>query len=316
MKKPIVSIIIPCFNAEEYVSSAIESALAQTYDNCEVIVVDDGSQDKSLDVIKRFEGRIKFRTGPNMGASSARNLGIKDAQGEWIQFLDADDRLLPDCVSRKLKDSCSSNEIICLKAEIFSGYSDSLLTDSWTRDEFTKPGMFFYGTPQTASPLYLKEDITRIGGFSNRFPITQEFDFHLRLVFELDKNFRVLNGACVQIRPRPNSLSRSDKPDAVKRARMEISETLKNIQRSYFYKMDVECRDSFYRRGALLAREFYATGEWNEGDYWVKFCTADSQNRMRSAYRSEAIFRIANLLGYRSFERIHNFMPGKMSKTQ
>jgi glycosyltransferase involved in cell wall biosynthesis len=316
MKEPMVSIIIPCFNAEEYISSAIDSALAQTYENCEVIVIDDGSVDKSLDEIKRFGGRIKFKTGPNMGASEARNLGIHEALGEWIQFLDADDRLLPDCVRSKLNYSNSTAEIVCMKAEIMPGHPESLLTGSWRRNEYTKAGMFFYGTPQTASPLYRKQDITHIGGFSKKYPITQEFDFHLRMVFELDKNFRVIDGAGVQIRPRPNSLSRSEKPDAVKQARREISETLTNIKNMYFHKMEIDCKDAFYKRGALLAREFYSSGDWGYGDFWVSLCTADDSNRMRSAYSSKVIFRMAKLFGYRTFERIHKFLALKKDKSR
>ncbi|MBI1356444.1 MAG: glycosyltransferase [Acidobacteria bacterium] len=97
-----VSIVIPCFNKRAYVAEAIESALAQTY-ACEVIVVDDGSTDGSLEVVRRYEGRIRWVTGPNQGGSAARNRGIELASGSLIQFLDADDALAPDKVEAQVR---------------------------------------------------------------------------------------------------------------------------------------------------------------------------------------------------------------------
>ena len=93
--QPLVSILIPCYNAERWVGQAIESALAQTWPNKEVIVVDDGSTDGSLEVIKSFGDRIKWETGPNRGGNVARNRLLELSHGEWIQYLDADDYLLP-----------------------------------------------------------------------------------------------------------------------------------------------------------------------------------------------------------------------------
>lgn len=91
----LVSIIIPCYNAERYVAEAIESALSQTYPHCEVIVIDDGSTDGSLAVIQGYGERIRWRTGRNRGGCAARNLGLEMAKGKWIQFLDADDKMTP-----------------------------------------------------------------------------------------------------------------------------------------------------------------------------------------------------------------------------
>jgi glycosyltransferase involved in cell wall biosynthesis len=94
--KALVSIVVPCYNAEPWVAAAIESALAQTWPTIEVIAVNDGSKDGSLGVLRRLAGpKVQVLDQPNRGASAARNAGLRAAQGEFIQFLDADDLLTP-----------------------------------------------------------------------------------------------------------------------------------------------------------------------------------------------------------------------------
>ncbi|GJM15341.1 MAG: hypothetical protein DHS20C13_06680 [Thermodesulfobacteriota bacterium] len=99
---PLVSIIIPCFNSEKYLAESIRSALDQTYKNCEIIVIDDGSTDKTADIIKSFGFSVTGIFEENRGASAARNKGTEVARGEFIQYLDSDDLLTPDSLEKKL----------------------------------------------------------------------------------------------------------------------------------------------------------------------------------------------------------------------
>jgi glycosyltransferase involved in cell wall biosynthesis len=89
------SVVIPVFNGERYVAEAIGSALAQSLSPLDVVVVDDGSTDSSRQVAERFGGRVRVLSGPNAGPSAARNRGVREARGDWIAFLDADDVLEP-----------------------------------------------------------------------------------------------------------------------------------------------------------------------------------------------------------------------------
>ena len=92
MKK--VSIIIPLYNNEKYIKECIESLISQTYENIEIIIVDDGSTDKSVEVCEKFKDeRIRLIKQINFGAPSARNEGIKQSSGDFIMFLDSDDYL-------------------------------------------------------------------------------------------------------------------------------------------------------------------------------------------------------------------------------
>ena len=100
----LVSIIIPAYNAECWISDTIRSALSQTWPKKEIIIVDDGSTDNTLTAARRFESEIvKVVAQQNKGASAARNEGLRFAQGNYIQWLDADDLLAPDKISHQLK---------------------------------------------------------------------------------------------------------------------------------------------------------------------------------------------------------------------
>src|SRR5260370_41966977 len=111
----LVSILIPCFNAERWVAQAIESALSQTWPEKEVIVVDDGSTDASLEIIESFGARERWETGPNRGGNVARNRLLELARGEWLHYLDADDYLVPEKIASQMEfiDVNQSTDIVC-----------------------------------------------------------------------------------------------------------------------------------------------------------------------------------------------------------
>jgi len=100
--EPLVSCVIPNYNGAAWVGEAVESCLAQTYPRKEVVVVDDGSRDQSLHVLKGFAGRIRIVTQDNRGVSVARNVGIHYSQGSLIAFCDADDRWRADKLERQV----------------------------------------------------------------------------------------------------------------------------------------------------------------------------------------------------------------------
>lgn len=102
---PLLSIIIPVYNAEKYISSCLNSILNQTYTNIEIIIVDDGSTDSSLSICNTFsqsDHRIKIYHKINGGQSSARNVGLKIAKGKYITFVDADDEINADVYSSNI----------------------------------------------------------------------------------------------------------------------------------------------------------------------------------------------------------------------
>src|SRR5262245_10694873 len=98
----LVSVVIPCYNHAEFLGEAIESVKAQTCAGSDVVVVDDGSTDRSAEVARRYSG-VRFLTQRNQGAGAARNTGLQHVRGEFVVFLDADDRLLPHAFEAGLR---------------------------------------------------------------------------------------------------------------------------------------------------------------------------------------------------------------------
>ena len=113
-----VSTIIPAYNAGKYIQEAIESALAQTYRDLEVIVVDDGSTDDTRRILDEFAGRVTVLRQENQGRAAACNAGAAMARGEWIAFLDADDIWLPTKTQSQLE-RCSTNVMSHTNAWMF-----------------------------------------------------------------------------------------------------------------------------------------------------------------------------------------------------
>ena len=95
MNKPLISVVIPVYNQERYVEKTLESVLSQQGASFEVVAVNDGSTDRSTEILRKFLNRIVLVEQENMGLDKVRNVGIKHAKGEMVAFLDSDDRYLP-----------------------------------------------------------------------------------------------------------------------------------------------------------------------------------------------------------------------------
>jgi glycosyltransferase involved in cell wall biosynthesis len=185
---PLVSIVIPCYNSQDFVKQAIDSALNQTYQNTEVIVINDGSTDDSLNIIKSFGDRIRIESNINQGVQLTRNRGIELAKGEYLKFLDSDDVLLPDCIEQQVAQL--SQLPIGSKAIV---YGDVLWTDAKLQPitgyssapqplEMDPVAAIMAHSPVTSCPLHRREYLIEVGGFDPFLATRHENNLHLRLV--------------------------------------------------------------------------------------------------------------------------------------
>jgi glycosyltransferase involved in cell wall biosynthesis len=188
--QPDASIIIPCYNNEQYVGEAIESALGQTYEPMEVIVIDDGSTDGSLDTIRSFDEQITWRTGGNKGACHARNWGAELASGAYLMFLDADDRIALDTVGTLV-------EVLRDKEHAMAACPWRRLrreNGAWKTEEPAIPFRPPTGDPiydwlfgwyiPTCALLWSREAYVRTGGWDENLAANQDGDIALRALIK------------------------------------------------------------------------------------------------------------------------------------
>jgi glycosyltransferase involved in cell wall biosynthesis len=123
LHKPAVSVVIPAYNAAEFLGEALDSVLAQCYQPIEVIVVDDGSEDETPQIVAAYAGRVAYLRQRRGGPASARNAGIRAASGEWIAFLDADDMWMPGLLEKLIGASAETGAdfVICDSLTLSNG---------------------------------------------------------------------------------------------------------------------------------------------------------------------------------------------------
>ena len=130
-EKPTVSIIIPTYNRAHLIDRSIQSVLNQTYQDFELIVVDDGSTDNTEDIIRQFQEkdkRIKYiKHDKNKGGSAARNTGIKNSRGEYIAFQDSDDEWFPEKLEKQIEIiECTDPKVGIVYSDMFKIYNKNI----------------------------------------------------------------------------------------------------------------------------------------------------------------------------------------------
>lgn len=126
MPAPLVSIVIPIYKVEEFLPDCLESAINQSYQNLEIICVNDGSPDRCGEILDKYaaqDKRIKVINQPNGGLSAARNHGLREASGEYVLFIDSDDWISTDCVEKLLSAIEKSHADVAGVHDILSYYS-------------------------------------------------------------------------------------------------------------------------------------------------------------------------------------------------
>ena len=120
---PKISVIIPVYNAEKYLSDAIESVIEQTYDDWEIVAVNDGSTDSSPVILKTYEKRyptkIRVIHQSNSGLSAARNVAIAASRGEYVAFLDADDLWLPEKIDEQIRVLSTNTDVGLVYSDVY-----------------------------------------------------------------------------------------------------------------------------------------------------------------------------------------------------
>ncbi len=179
-----ISVIIPCFNAAATIDQTIESALQQADVSLDIVIIDDGSTDRSLAITRSFEPGVRVVTGPNLGASAARNRGIADTTGEWIVFLDADDLLNSGTLRRRLEtaEATGADVVVCDWQEFLDsgdGAVDGAVrsVDLAALEADAELACATHVWATTAALMYRRSLVEKIGGFREDLPVIQDARF-------------------------------------------------------------------------------------------------------------------------------------------
>ncbi len=184
--KPLVSIIMPAFNAEKTILESIESVLSQTYRNWELIVINDGSLDRTSAVVLAInDERLRLIEQENGGVAKARNNGINNAKGEYIAFLDSDDLWLEDKLEKQVSVLVVGKHVMCYSKtwcfrDSLNQISDSFVNIAMNFED--KDKILIYDFIPTLTVLISKEVLDEVGCFDETLRGTEDWDLWIRVL--------------------------------------------------------------------------------------------------------------------------------------
>lgn len=199
MSKKLISVIVPVYNSEKYVNRCIDSILNQTYENLEVLLINDGSSDGSLSICEEWakkDSRVKIITEKNQGVSAARNVGINNATGSYVAFVDNDDWLRPEMYETMLGliESEKADVAVCKFINVDEQYNRVNIKEAnLTAENFKNPIYFFLNNNSKNSHkkivgccnrLLIKKELLENVKFDERLKFGENILFVLNLIDE------------------------------------------------------------------------------------------------------------------------------------
>jgi glycosyltransferase involved in cell wall biosynthesis len=272
---PMVSVIVPAYNRAAIVGETIANILQQTYPNMEVIVVDDGSTDATVEVLKSFGGKIRWTTQPNSGPAAARNRGIAMAQGEIIAFQDSDDAWHPSKIARQVSLLERAPEAVCcvcnctiqLPGIVVQSFEAAPLKPSIAEGVWLNPAevlatRFILFNQAVA---VRREVLQRIGGFDESLRLMEDMDLALRLSIEGPWTF-IREPLATRQDKLPRTLGHEANSEVLSRNRVKIWQGMVDLSRRekrfapFRPIMERELKHAQRRRRAVELRESGSTG--------------------------------------------------------
>ena len=303
----LVSIVIPCYNAERWIEEAIESCLNQTYSAIEVIVIDDGSTDCSLEIIKSYEHRIIWETGPNRGGNHARNRGFELSKGDYIQYLDADDYILPEKIDSQVRfleatgmdvaygdwrhqQHLPNEKIILEDVEVSGAQADiltALLSNWWV---------------SPACLMFSKQAVQKSGGWDEDLKAVQDKDFLISVVMIEAKVGYQPGCHSIYRRHGNETVSTSSKTRHLKSQLIINRKVENNLIKSgkFFTRYQKSLAQSYF----LIAREYIEIDPSIYKELLRKVFLLDPDFKAVSKNRTAIYSLTQNILGFRKLEKL------------
>lgn len=187
----MISVVMPAYNAEDFIAEAIESVLKQTYTEFEFIIVNDGSKDNTAQIVREFmkrDGRIHFIEKTNGGVSDALNVGINHAQFDWVAIVHADDMIAPERIQRQLEMAEKYPEVVIWGTGLYHVSSSSKILSAWhvgptSIEECHKLRQQGEVIQAIHSTVLMKRDIVlKVGGYDSNFKVAEDIELFDRML--------------------------------------------------------------------------------------------------------------------------------------
>ena len=264
MYNPLVSIIIPVYNGSKYLEEAVKSALAQTYKNIEIIIINDGSKDtkETEKIVKKYQNKVTYFYKENGGVSSALNLGITNMNGEWFSWLSHDDYYYPNKIERQIEllNTIPENELE--RTIVFSDFdfidgngaplkipTKNQLVSGMTNEELILSNIK-RNSMGGCTFIISKAAYDAIGGFNEEIRGVSDFDYWYRLLFN-DYKFHYINEILVSNRMHREQITYKQSKKNIKESKEFHRTVVENLRNSKYNKLDNFLKIGYYmdRRG-------------------------------------------------------------------
>lgn len=208
---PRVSVVIPAYNSAQYLGEAVQSIFDQTFDDYEIIVVDDGSTDNTRDLVESYGGRVRYVHQENGGASKARNRGIAEARGAYIAFLDADDCWEPDKLEKQVS-LLERNPNLGMVFTDAVGFDENGLLPRMGRkkslllDGDVACNIFMYSGVGTPSVMVPRMVFDKVGVFDEQLFLAEDDNMWIRIAAEYP--VQLIDEPLTKVRDHPNRTTR------------------------------------------------------------------------------------------------------------
>jgi len=240
----LVSVLVPVYNSEKYLKECLNSVLSQTYENIEIIVIDDGSDDSSLDILKNFSDKIKIFTQKNQGLATSLNFGISKIKGDWLKWFSPDDVMYPYTIEKLVNEAInqvpntilySNWNIIDEAGNIIREFNESNYNEISTFDYNVR---LLDGQQINVNTTLIPTKLFKKCNFRNLTePIAIDYDFFINSALLHDVRFHIIPKPLIKYRIHSNQLSHkniSKSLDFIKEIKNEILEKLDDSQRQKY----------------------------------------------------------------------------------
>ena len=220
MKIPLVSVIIPTYNSADYIEEALESVFKQTFQDFEIIVIDDGSNDGTGEILKKYGDRVRYLFQDNSGPASARNKGIRIARGRYIAFLDADDIWLPTKLEKQIGLFYQCEHLGMVTTGVCSFDERGVFGFSTNKRKTLMHGdiarnIFLHSNVGTPTVMVRKEVFDNIGFFEENIRQAEDDNMWIRIAANYD--IELIDETLIKVRNHPQrmTLNKSELLDSV-----------------------------------------------------------------------------------------------------